>query len=102
MLYFDTATNAISEIFLFTFAHHFKMQDKITNNDEGFKSQEKSILVCSHPTLRGMEHPKIMVVLDRDIYYMWHYLVEALARYTTDLCVVVLKNCSTLKVVTAE
>ena len=42
------------------------------------------------------------MVLDRDIYYVQHYLVEALARCTTDLCVVILQNSSTLKQVTAE
>ena len=102
VLHFDTATNVIPEIFLFALARHFKMQEKITNNYEAFKSQEKSILVCSYPEFRGLEHPKITVVLDRDIYYVQHYLVEALARCTTDLCVVVLKNSSTLKNVTAE
>ena len=102
VLHFDTSTNAIPEIFFFAFAHHFKMQDKITNNYEAFKSREKSVLVCSYPTFRGLEHPKITVVLDRDIYYVQHYLVETLARCTTDLCVVVLKTSSTLKEVTAE
>ena len=102
VLHFDTSTNAIPEIFFFAFVHHFKMQDKIINNYETFKSREKSVLVCSYPTFRGLEHPKITVVLDRDIYYVQHYLVETLARCTTDLCVVVLKTSSTLKEVTAE
>ena len=102
VLHFDTATNTIPEIFLFVFGHHFKMQGKITNNYEAFKSREKSILVCSYPRFRGLEHPKITVVLDRDIYYVQHYLVETLGRCTTDLCIVVLKTCSTLNKVTAE
>ena len=102
VLHFDTTTNAIPEIFVFAFAHHFKMQDKMTSNYKVFKSREKSILVCSYPTFRGLEYPKITVVLDRDIYYVQHYLVETLARCTTDLCVVVLKTSSTLKEVTAE
>ena len=102
VLHFDTATNTIPEIFLFVFGYHFKMQDKITNNYEAFKSREKSILVWSYPTFRGLEYPKITVVLDRDIYYVQHYLVETLGRCTTDLCVVVLKTCSTLNKVTAE
>ena len=101
VLHFDTATDAIPEIFLFAFAH-FKMQDKITNNYKVFTSRERSILVCSYLTFRGLEHPKITVVLDRDIYYVQHYLVETLARCTTDLCVVVLKNSSNLKKITAK
>ena len=102
VLHFDTATNTIPEIYLFVFAYHFKMEHKITNNYKAFKSREKSILVCSYPTFRGLEHPKITVVLDRDIYYVQHYLVETLCRCTTDLCVVVLQTCSTLNKVTAE
>ena len=49
-----------------------------------------------------MEHPKVTVVIDRDIYYVQHYLVEALARCTSDLCVVVLQNSSTLREVIEE
>ena len=83
--HFDTGSNEIPDIFFFTFAHHFKIQDKVTKKYEEFKSPEKSILVCSHPTFRGLEHPKITVVIERDIYYVQHYLVEALARCTSDL-----------------
>ena len=101
VLHFDTATNAIPEIFLFAFSRHFKIQDKITNFYEEFKSRKKPILVCSYLTFRGLEHPNIMVVIDRDINYMQHYLVETLARCTTDLCVVVLKNSSTVRGITA-
>ena len=100
--HFDTGSNQIPDIFFFTFAHHFKIQDKVTKKYEEFKSPEKSILVCSHPTFRGLEHPKITVVIERDIYYVQHYLVEALARCTSDLCVVVLQNSSTLTNITTE
>ena len=102
VLHFDTTTNAIPDIFHFAFAHHFDIQDKVTNNYKAFRSREKSILVCSYSKFRGLEHTKITVVLDRNIYYVQHYLVETLARCTTDLCVVVLKNSSTLKEITAE
>ena len=102
VLHFDTATNAIPEILFLVFKNHFKIQEKIKNNYEAFKSREKSILVCSYSTFRGLEHPKITVVVDRDIYYMQHYLVETIARCTTDLCVVVLQNSSTLKGIISE
>ena len=49
-----------------------------------------------------MEHPKITVVIDGDINYVKHYLVETLARCTTDLCIVVLQNSSTLKKITRK
>ena len=102
VLHFDTATNSIPEIFFFVLKNHFKIQEKITNSYEAFKSREKSILVCSYPTFRGLEHPKITVVIDRDIYYLQHFLVETVARCTTDLCIVVLQNSSTLKRIIAE
>ena len=102
VLHFDTAANAIPTSFSFVFAYHFGIQEIVTNKYEAFKSREKSILVCSYLAYRGLEHPKITVVIDRDIYYVQHYLVETLARCTTDLCVVVLQNSSALKEITAE
>ena len=102
VLHFDTGSNEIPDIYFFIFAQHFKIEEKITNKYEELKSLKKSVLVCSYPTFRGLEHPKITVVIDRDIYYVQHYLVETLARCTTDLCVVVLQNSSTLTEVTVE
>ena len=102
VLHFDTATSVIPDIFLFAFTHHFNIKEKVTNKYEEFKSKEKSILVCSYPSFRGLEHQKITVVIDRDINYVQHYLVEALARCTTDLYILILQNSSTLKQVTAE
>ena len=66
------------------------------------QSPEKSIVVCSYPTFRGLEHPNFTVVIDRDIYYEQHYLVQTLVRCTTDLYIVVLQKISTLKNVTAK
>ena len=102
VLHFDTGTNEIPNIFRFAFTHHFNINEKITNKYEAFKSPGKSILVCSYPTFRRLEHPNFTVVIDRDVYYVQHYLVEALARCTSDLYVVVLQNSSTLTEVTKE
>ena len=102
VLHFDTATNEIPNTLLFVFARHFRIQEKLTNKYEAFQSPEKSILVCSYPTFRGLEHPNITVIIDRDIYYEQHYLVETLARCTTNLYIIVLQNSSTLKNVTAK
>ena len=93
VLHFDTEANKIPDIFLFLFACHFKIQEKVTAKYEEFKAQKKSVLVCSYPTFRGLEHPKTTVVIDCDIYYVQHYLVETFARCTSDLCVVVLQKC---------
>ena len=102
MLHFDTGTKEIPDIFLFPFTHHFNMKEKVKNKYEDFTSTKNSILVCSYPTFRGLEHPKITVVIDRDIYYVQHYLVETLARCTSDLYVVVLQNSAILAEVIAK
>ena len=102
VLHFDTVANQIPEIFLFLFARHFKILEKLTAKYKDFKAPKKSVLVCGYPAFRGLEHPKITVVIDRDIYFVQHYLVELLARCTSDLCVVVLKNTSTMTKLTTE
>ena len=102
VLHFDTATNEIPNTFYFIFVHYFKMHEKLTNKYEEFQFPEKSVLICSYATFRGLEHPNITIVIDRDIYYEQHYLVETIARCTTDLYIVVLQNNLTLKnVITA-
>ena len=102
VLHFDTATNEIPSTLSFIFARHFGIQEKLTNRYEAFQSPEKSILVCSYPTFRGLEHPNITVIIDRDIYYEQHYLVETLGRCTTNLNIIVLQNNSTLKNLTGK
>ena len=86
----------------FTLTHYSEIQHKIKSKYESFISGEKSIFVCSCPTFRGLQHAKITVVIDRNIYNVQHYLVETLARCTADFCIAVLKNSSTLKNVTAK
>ena len=102
VLHFDTGSNEIPNIFCFIFAQHFKIQEKITKKYGEFKSLQKSVLVCSYAAFRGLEHPKVTVVIDRDIYYVQHYLVETIAGCTSDLCVVVLQNSFTLRGVAKE
>ena len=102
VLHFDTGTKEIPDIFFFAFAHHFKIKEKVTNKYKDFKSTGKSILVCSYRSFRGLEHPKITLVIDCDIYYVQHYLLEALPRCTSDLYVVVLQNSAVLTQVTTK
>ena len=102
VLHFDSLVNEIPDNFLFIFEHHFKIQRKVTKNYKEFNSKKNAVLVCSYPTFRGLEHPKITVIIDCDMYYVQHYLVETLARCTSDLCVVVLQNSKTLTDVTSE
>ena len=102
VLDFDTATNAIPDTFLFYFCTLFRNTTQDKKQYESFTSAEKSILVCSYPAFTGLQHATIAVAIDRNIYNVQHYLVQTLARCTADFCIVVLKNRSTLKDVTAE
>ena len=101
-LHFDTLSNEIPSTLQFIFEHHFGIHEKVTDNYQEFDSLKKSILVCSFIRFRGVEYPKVTVVIDRDIYFLQHYLAESLARCTSKLTIVVLQNSATLKNVTEE
>ena len=91
VLHFHTETDSIPSALRFVFDHHFKDIKKTTNYDE-FELSNKSILVCSYPQFRGLEYSRVTVLIDCDIYFEQHYLVEMLARCTSQLLVVVLQN----------
>ena len=101
VLHFDTVNDGIPSYLQFIFEYHFGIHEKVTNNYQEFASN-KSILVCSYLTFRGLEHPEIIIIVDRDIYFLQHYLVESIARCTSKLSVVVLQNSTTLTKVTEE
>ena len=101
VLHFDTVNDGIPRNLQFIFKNHFGIHEKVTNNYQEFASNE-SILVCSYLTFRGLEHPDITIIVDRDIYFLQHYLVESLARCTSKLTIVVLQNSATLTKVTEE
>ena len=101
VLHFDTVNDGIPRNLQFIFKNHFGIHEKVTNNYQEFASN-KSILVCSYLTFGGLEHPDITIIVDRDIYFLQHYLVESLARCTSKLTIVVLQNSATLTKVTEE
>ena len=90
VLHFNTEPNAIPSTLQFVFDHHFDNKMETTNFKE-FESN-KRVLVCSYPTFRGLEYPRITVLIDCDIYFQQHYLVEMLARCTSKLSVVISEN----------
>ena len=96
LLHFDTVNDGIPSTLQFIFEHHFGIHEKVTNSYRDFVLLNKFVLVCSYLTFRGLEHPKITVFIDRDIYFLQHYLVESIARSTSKLTVVVLQNSTTL------
>ena len=94
VLHFDTKPNAIPSALRFVFDYYFDGKKETTNFKE-FETNKK-VLVCSYPAFRGLEYPRIAVLIDRDIYFQQHYLVEMLTRCTSQLFVVALKNSSAL------
>ena len=102
VLHFDTEPSAIPSGLHFVLQHHFNKNEKVTTIFKEFESSKDCILICSYPYLRGLEYPLVTVVIDSDIHFVQHHLVEILARCTSKLNVVVLKNSrSMLKVTTA-
>ena len=91
VLHFDTDTNVIPSALRFAFDHHFE-NIKHTTSYKNFQSLDFQILVCSYPKFRGLEYSRVTVLIDRDIHFQQHYLVEMLARCTSELSIVVLQN----------
>ena len=82
--------------------HNTKVTDKLTNSYEDFKNDSlcKYIFVCNFRTFRGLEHSRITIIIDRDIYSLQHFFVECIARCTTYLNVVSLGDNKTLNIIT--
>ena len=82
--------------------HDTRVTSKVTNSYVDFKndSSRKYIFVGNFRTFRGLEHPRITIIVDRDIYSLQHYLVECIARCTTYLNVVLLGTNKSLKIIT--
>ena len=81
-----------------------KVNTKVTNSYEEFKndSLRKYIFAGNFRTFRGLEHSRITIIIDRDIYSLQHYLVECIARCTTHLNVVVLGANKTINSITQK
>ena len=102
ILHFDTSTDEIPKLLAFVI-EYLKISNKVTCNYEDFKyNKSKSILVCSFRLFRGLEHSNVTIFIDQDIYCVQHYLVEAMARCTNSLALVVLHRSDTLSRIIAQ
>ena len=101
--FFDTRTGDIPKLFEIVFKSLRKLR-RVTSEYKEFRrsTPEKTILVCNFRAFRGLESPAVTVVIDRDIYSIQHYLVEAMTRCTSKLAVVVLERSNTLSGITAQ
>ena len=96
ILHFNTVTDQIPKVLVYVF-EYLKISSKVTGSYEDFKfNKNKSILVCNFFSFRGLEHSNITITIDHDIYSLQHYLVEAIARCTNKLALVVLERSETL------
>ena len=91
VLHFHAETDVIPDALCFVF-EHLKIQERITTKYKEFESSAECILVCSFAAFRGLEYPRIFVLIDRDMYFLQHYLVETFDRCAVELFIVVLKN----------
>ena len=96
ILHFNTKTEKIPTIFVSAF-ECLGLSSKVTGNYQDFKyKMRKSILVCNFCSFRGLEHSNITITIEHDIYIVQHYLVEAMARCTSKLALVVLQRSETV------
>ena len=74
----------------------FKMMgilEKMTNSYEEFqKVDSKKIFIADFRAFRGLEYPRVVVVLDRNLNGLEQYLPECLNRCTTHLHVILLNE----------
>ena len=84
ILHFDVEKN-IPNIFHMAFKL-MGILEKVTNRYEEFKKgNSKKIFISSFRAFRGLEYPRLVVVLDRNLCGLEHYLPECLNRCTTYL-----------------
>ena len=102
VLHFHAEADMIPSALSFAFKHNFNIQKEITSKYKEFKSKMECVLVSSFAAFRGLEYPIIIILIDRDMYFVQHYLVETLARCTSELFVVVLKDSPIMKKITTE
>ena len=90
ILHFDTK-NSIPKIFHIVF-EMMGLSSKVTNNYMEFKNDKaKKIFICDYRTFRGLEYPRVIVILDPSLYHLLHFIPECFNRCTTFLHIIILK-----------
>ena len=96
ILHFNTVTDQIPKFLVLVF-ECLKLRSKVTGSYEDFRyKKNKSILVSNFYSFRGLEHSNITITIDHDIYSIQHFLVEAMARCTNKLAIIVLERSQTV------
>ena len=105
LLHFNVNNKIPRQAFKFLdIVHNIKLTDKVTDLYEDFKNDDcrKYVFVGNFRTFRGLEHPRITIVVDRHIYSLQHYLVECIARCTTYINVALLGTNKTINIITQK
>lgn len=90
ILHFDINNN-IPKTFHIVF-ELMGLSEKVTNKYEEFKrDKSKKIFICHYRMFRGLEYPRVIVILDPSLYHLLHFLPECLSRCTTFLHIIILK-----------
>ena len=90
ILHFDSNNN-IPKTFHIVF-ELMGISSKVTNKYEEFKNDKcKKIFICDYRVFRGLEYPRVIVILDPSLYHLLHFLPECLNRCTTFLHIIILK-----------
>lgn len=91
ILHFDTK-NCIPEIFWMVFKLMNFSDKEITTNYGEFKiNKSKKIFICDYRKFRGLEYPRVIVVLDPSLDHLLHYLPECFNRCTTFLNIIIVQ-----------
>ena len=79
-----------------TFDDVFKLMgisEKVTNNYDDFKrDSDKAIFIGTYRTFRGLEYPRMIIVLNTSLRFLKHFLPECLNRCTTFLHIILLNK----------
>ena len=83
---------------------YLDVQNKTTEKYKDFQDDNlgKYIFLGYFRTFRGLEHPSVRPVIDPDIGALRHYLIECIARCTTQLNIVLLGSNEQLTELTAQ
>ena len=69
------------------------ISERVTSKYDEFKGDpKKEIFICNYRTFRGLEHSRVIVVLDSSLCFLQHYLPECFSRCTAFLHIIVLKK----------
>ena len=90
IIHFDTQ-NDIPHDFDVVFKLMAISETVTSKYDEFKRDPKKRIFICNYRVFRGLEHPRVIVVLDPSLCFSQHYLPECFSRCTAFLHIIVFR-----------